>query len=103
MFLAASLFASSAVAQSSDAPLLQPMSGGYFVSETGMTKLNTELAEYQRERAALRAENARLKQDIATAASRPALTWKSTLVLMVTGALLGGLGTFAVLKLTGAH
>jgi hypothetical protein len=84
-----------------DAPLIQPVPGGYFVNEPGMTKLNTELAGWQRERDELRAQNARLTSDIVHAAARPALTWKSGLILLLAGAAAGA--TVTALVMAGAR
>lgn len=90
LFLLLLLSGASQAQTPNDAPLIQPVPGGYFINEPGMTKLNTELADYQRERADLRARCARLETDIRVAASRPALTWKSAVLLLVAGAIVGG-------------
>ncbi len=77
------------IARADDVPRMEPVPGGVFINDAGMARLNGELADYQKQIAALSVENATLKTETEAMAAKPALTWKAVAILVGAG-LVGG-------------
>lgn len=78
-----------------DAPVWQPVPGGYFVNELASKNLDARLAAQHFEIVRLTTANESLRADIRALEHRPALTWKGV-ALLVGGGLVLGAGVTAL-------